>query len=82
MRPPICAICDREFFDDSGSLVCFQRTETDKAWDKKAEEPGFVGHPPYCEWFCGEHVAKAKELSYLTRPEAMKTLREFFQESN
>lgn len=79
MRPPICAICDKRLEEEemkTGGLVSFAKSENDLAWDKRAEEPGFVGHPPYLEWFCEKHYPKARSLSHLTRAEAMKEMRE------
>jgi len=37
---------------------------------------GFVGHPPYAEWFCSNHYESAKELKNLTISEALEILRE------
>ncbi|MEX2705471.1 MAG: hypothetical protein ACTSUQ_08630 [Candidatus Freyarchaeota archaeon] len=76
MRPPICAICDKRFLDsEEGGLVYFKKRPSDYEWIKKMEEKGMVGHPPYAEWFCGEHYPKAKELEHLTIDEAMKKLK-------
>ncbi|MBN2890738.1 MAG: hypothetical protein JXL97_02635 [Bacteroidales bacterium] len=73
MRPPICAICDKDFYDEGG-MVQFALTEKDKENLKRFEEPGFVGHPPGLEWFCEEHIKEAKSLSHLTLPEAYKIM--------
>ncbi len=75
MRPPICAICDKHFFNEGG-LVQFALTEKDEETIKIMEEKGYIGHPPGLEWFCGEHYEKAKSLSNLTLAEAMKILKE------
>jgi hypothetical protein len=78
MRPPICGICDKDFRDvdmDEGGLIYFKKRPSDEEWDRKMEETGMVGHPPYAEWFCKDHYAKAKELEHLTIDEAMKILR-------
>jgi hypothetical protein len=81
MRPPICAICDKEFFDlEKGGLVYFKKRPSDIEWAIKMEEKGMVGHPPYAEWFCEEHYAKAKELENFTIDEAMTILRKTFSE--
>lgn len=40
------------------------------------EKKGMVGHPPYAEWFCGEHYKKAKELKNLTVDKAMGILKD------
>lgn len=79
MRPPICAICDKEFFNlEKGGLVYFKKRPSDIEWDIKMEEQGMVGHPPYAEWFCEEHYTKAKELEENTIDKAMKILHETF----
>ena len=79
MRPPICAICDKEFIDlEKGGLVYFKNRPSDIEWNKKMENEGMVGHPPYAEWFCEEHYTKALELEHLTVDEAMKVLRKTF----
>ena len=68
MKPPICEICDREISDkENAGLVYFQKTNADKEWDKKCEEEGFVGHPPYVEWFCEDHFFIAKKYSSLPK---------------
>ena len=74
MRPPICAICHKDFYDEGG-LVQFQLTEKNKEQLERLNQPGMVGHPPALEWFCGEHIEKAKELSDLTLSEAMKIMK-------
>lgn len=56
---------------DKGGLISFALTESDKKWKKKAEQPGFIGHPPWKEWFCEVHYEIAKKYSHLTLPEAM-----------
>ena len=77
MRPPICEICGEDIDDDIGGLVSFAMSDSDEAWHERADdEPGFVGHPPELEWFCKDHIARAQELSHLTRAEAMRTMGE------
>jgi hypothetical protein len=78
MRPPICAICHKDFRTNAseGGLLEFKLTEKDKEELKRFEKQGFVGHPPATEWFCGEHYDKAKKLTHLTLTEAYKILRE------
>jgi hypothetical protein len=80
MEPPICALCGKDFrhSENEGGLVYFSMTEKDKAWHDRQREKGFIGHPPEAAWFCGEHYEEAKKLSHLTRPGAMKRLREMF----
>jgi len=74
MRPPICGICDKDIEGDEGGLIYFAKRPSDIEWDRRAEDPHFVGHPPYAEWFCGEHYVKAKEFSHLTLREAIKKI--------
>ena len=66
MKPPICDICDKRIVDmENAGLVYFQKTKADKEWDKKCEKEGFIGHPPYAEWFCRNHYLIAKKYSTL-----------------
>ena len=74
MRPPICCICHKRLDKDEGGLIYFKKRLSDKKWDKRMEESGMVGHPPYAEWFCGDHYAKAKELKELIIDEALKMI--------
>ena len=74
MKPPICCICHKRLDNDEGGLIYFKKRLSDQKWDKRMEESGMVGHPPYAEWFCGEHYAKAKELKDLTIGKALKIL--------
>jgi hypothetical protein len=79
MRPPICYICDKRFgSDDDGGLIYFKKRPSDRKWDKKASQSGFVGHPPYAEWFCGDHYDEAYQRKHLTVDKAMKELRDLF----
>ena len=75
MKPPVCCICDKNLEADEGGLVYFKRRPSDLKWDERAKQPGFVGHPPYAEWFCGRHYERAKELSDLTIDIALKKLK-------
>ncbi len=72
MKPPICFICHKRFDIEKGGLVYFKLKLSDIEWKKKMEREGMVGHPPYAEWFCEEHYDKAKNLSHLTKAEALK----------
>ena len=77
MRPPICAVCDRDFRDDleesdlAGDLVTFI--------DYEALPEGMVGHPKGVEWFCSKHIRKAKILSHLSSKVAIYQIRQFDQ---
>ena len=77
MKPPMCAICYKEFLDtDEGGLVYFEKRSSDERWIQVMKEEGMQGHPPYVEWFCGKSLEAAKELKNLTIDEAMKILKE------
>ena len=70
MRPPVCAICGKELTKDGG-LIYFKKRPSDIAWRDRMDEKNMVGHPPYAEWFCGEHYERAKEVQHLTIDEAL-----------
>ena len=79
MRPPFRAVCDRRFDPGKdGDHVSFR---ADRPWPPPSDDPTedddrapFTGQPPHVEWFCAEHLAAARELSHLTRDEAMRRL--------
>ncbi len=79
MKPPICIICYREFFDEQdeqkGGLVYFKKRKSDQKWENEMRKEGFVGHPPFAEWFCSDHYESAKELDHFTITEALEILR-------
>ena len=76
MKPPICEICDRRISNmENAGLVYFQKIEADKEWDRKSEKEGFVGHPPYAEWFCEEHYLIAKKYRSLPRGVALVSIK-------
>ncbi|MCC6270283.1 MAG: hypothetical protein IT190_03305 [Microbacteriaceae bacterium] len=62
MRPPFCAVCDRDA-EDGGGIVRFVSRSTDLEWRERAQQPGFVGHAPDTDWFCADHVASARALA-------------------
>jgi len=75
MRPPICRVCDKELAEkDDGGLVYFKKRQSDIEWEKRMEEIGGVGHPPYAEWFCEKHYKKADELKHVSINEALRIL--------
>ena len=79
MKPPICAVCYKEFLDsDEGGLIYFKKRKSDKKWESAMRKEGLVGHPPYAEWFCVDHYNAAKKLKDLPINEAMAKLREKF----
>ena len=61
MKPPECDVCGDRLEEDGGGLVTFARTEADRRWDRRVEDEGLIGHPPYVEWFCVRHHAAARE---------------------
>lgn len=77
MQPPVCCIDSKDFDPDrEGGLIEFKRTPEGEDFARQAaEEGGFTGHPPDCEWFCGKHEARARSLSHLTLVEAMAIMR-------
>ncbi len=82
MRPPICAICGKRFFDtEKGGLVYFAKRKSDKKFAKKLKKKGFVGHPTWAEWYCEKHYPEAKKLSHLTIDKAREKLSEIFSEN-
>ena len=75
MRPPICRICGKKLADlNDGGLIYFKKRESDIEWEKRMEEIGGVGHPPYAEWFCKKHYDKANELKHYTIDETLRIL--------
>jgi len=66
MKPPRCAICHKRFGLEEGGLVYFAKRSSDIEWEERMKRTGGVGHPPYAEWFCDQHLPRAKELSNLT----------------
>jgi hypothetical protein len=72
MRPPECALCGVEKDCD---LVYFKKRKRDEAWEKRMERIKGVGHPPWVEWFCKEHIARARALKYLSIGKGMNILR-------
>jgi len=82
MKPPICAICDKEFIDsDEAELVYFEKRRGDKKWLQIMREESMTGHPPFADWFCDKHYEAAKELKKMTITEAMEILNEKFKKS-
>jgi hypothetical protein len=67
MRPPICAICDKDLDGGEGGLVYFAKRPSDIEWDEKMKRLGRVGHPPYAEWFCDRHFTIDKAFEILMK---------------
>ncbi len=81
MRPPICAICQQFANNDTNSgLLRFKLSEADIAFNKKFEEPGFVGHKKGTEWFCAAHYDLAKKYTYLHLSEALSRIKNELKE--
>lgn len=78
MKPPLCCICHQDFRASEGKLIYFTEDENDIEFNKRFEEPGFVGHPSNAFWFCEVHYPEAIKLKHLTKKEALKILRELF----
>ena len=75
MRPPICRICDKKLAEvNDGGLIYFKKRSSDREWEKRMEEIGGVGHPPYAEWFCKKHYEQANKLKSLSIDDALKIL--------
>lgn len=62
MRPPICEVCGARF-DPDAALVRFA--------DYEPLPEGQVGHPRGLGWFCGRHLAAARDLTHLAEAEAV-----------
>lgn len=76
MMPPICEVCAREFDPDTeGALVYFRETARGRAFERKAREDQWTGHPPDAAWFCGTHVGGAEQLTHLTLTSARQRLK-------
>ncbi|HEY8402929.1 MAG TPA: hypothetical protein VIK89_16805 [Cytophagaceae bacterium] len=74
MKPPICAICGKQFSSDQGGLVAFKPTAEEMEYNKALEQKGMVGHPANMEWFCEEHLPAAQNLAHLSKGEAIRKL--------
>lgn len=75
MRPPICVLCGKYLEAGEGGLIYFKERPSDLEWIQRMKEKGMVGHPPYAEWFCGEHISEAEKLSHLTVDQAIRQLK-------
>jgi len=73
LRPPECAVCGKEFFDEGG-LIYFKKRDSDIQWDEKMKKNNMIGHPPYAEWFCGEHIKIAQKYKFMTITDAMQEI--------
>jgi hypothetical protein len=79
MRPTVCAICDVRF-ESGGGSVRFVSRPSDREWRRRAEAPGFVGHPPDTEWFCETHIAAARDRApEVTIDVALRQLRDLYR---
>ncbi len=76
MMPPVCEVCAREFNpDEEGGLIYFRETAQGRAFERKAKEGPWTGHPPDAAWFCGTHVGAAEQLTHLTLKRARQVLK-------
>ncbi len=80
MLPPICALCGKDFRDntENGGLVEFARPEEDELDDQELDEDAPPDHPDYVQWFCLEHIEEAEKLSYLESKPAIARLRRMY----
>ncbi|RMG08012.1 MAG: hypothetical protein D6731_22615 [Planctomycetota bacterium] len=77
MKPPCCALCGDDAFEDlAGALVAFAERPADAAWRERMERSGGVGHPPNVEWFCPRHAPAARARTHLPIDVALTQLRE------
>ncbi len=74
MKPPVCAICHNRF-SEKGGLIYFKETDTDKNYNKRFKQNGFVGHPSNAFWFCEKHYKTALQFRELTKEEAFTKIR-------
>ncbi|HQO02589.1 MAG TPA: hypothetical protein PLI62_09985 [Spirochaetota bacterium] len=75
MRPPVCRICGKDLSEDEGGLVYFKKRPADIEWDEKMKQKDMIGHPPYGDWFCGNHIDRARELKDKPIDEAVRIMR-------
>jgi len=75
MKPPVCAVCDKELDLNDGGLIYFKKRPSDWRWHKKIKKSGFTGHPPYAEWFCSLHYKQAKQIMHYTIDKALTILK-------
>jgi hypothetical protein len=72
MKPPICIVCNIKISNrEEGGLVYFKKRQSDLEWEKKMEDIGGTGHPPYVEWFCKKHFKQANQLKHLPIEDAL-----------
>ncbi len=76
MRPPVCAICDRDIRD-----IRDIRDESELEFDlvqcadfEPIEGPG---HPNGLEWFCADHIEPARKLKNLKRRDAVNRIKAY-----
>jgi hypothetical protein len=72
MRPPICAICRKDFRKDiqKGGSIRFALSPEDQAFNDRMTERRQKGHPKGLEWFCNKHLPIAKRYKHLIWKEA------------
>jgi len=68
MRPPICAICDREIREHPDLMFDLVRFADFEA----IEGPG---HPDGLEWFCSDHIKLAKDRELLFTSDAIRQIK-------
>ncbi len=72
MRPPICAICRKDFREDpkTGGRVRFKLSPEERAFNDRMKANRMVGHPKGLEWFCSKHLEIAEQYKQLSWAEA------------
>jgi hypothetical protein len=74
MKPAVCSLCGKSALDESsgkhGDWVEFHNYQEKDSAD--------LTHPVGLEYFCGEHLSAAQNLSTLNSDEALNELRSIF----
>lgn len=74
MKPPVCHLCRKHLELDDGPYLENGYGDLVKFMDYRPLPLPCVGHPHGLEWFCKEHIAAAKKLSYLDAKTALHQL--------
>ena len=78
MKPPICELCGRAFWEE----LAYRHTggDTVEFGDYAPLPRGLVGHPEGLVWLCDRHLAAGRALAALSWPAARERMtREFGQ---
>jgi hypothetical protein len=74
MKPPVCTIC-KKHFGKNGGLIFFLKTESDKKYNARFKQAGFVGHPSNVSWFCEKHYSEALKYKKFNERRSSKKLK-------